>query len=101
MPYIKPEARLRLSRNNGSSHPRDAGELNYKLARIIDEYCEDIGFKYQTANDIIGVLVCLKDEFQRRFTNSYEDFKKIENGEVFVYMSERIKEIEYEKTRSK
>lgn len=99
MPYIKSEARLRLARNHGAHQPRDAAELNYCISRLIDQYCEDVGFKYQTANDIVGVLGCIKDEFTSRFIQPYEDLKLKENGEVFLFMSERIKEIKEEKTR--
>ena len=99
MPYVKLTSRTRLARKDGCNAPQDAGELNYKLAGLLDEYCENIGFKYQTANDIIGVLECLKHEFLRRFVDGYENLKRNENGEVFHFMSERIQEIQKEKTK--
>jgi len=93
MPYIHVDKRTRLARNDGSNQPRDAGELNYLLAKHIDQYLENNGFNYQLVNDVVGVLECLKHEFCRRFVDIYEDFKCNTNGEVFHFMSERIKEI--------
>ena len=59
----------------------DVGELNYIISKIIWTM-----FKrhksYRTANDLIGVLECIKLEFYSRQVSNYEDVKKIENGDV-------------------
>lgn len=69
-------------------------------------YCENIGFKYQTANDVIGALTCCAYEYGRRVSTghellvakglfkvsvrfyneivaNYEQQKIVENGDVF------------------
>ncbi len=100
MPYIKSSLRQKLAKDNYSRGATDAAELNYLICREIDKYCENIGFKYQTINDIKGVLDSVSHEFTQRFVNPYEKLKLDESGEVFLFMSERIKEIEHEKKKS-
>ncbi len=129
MPYIKSTDRLRLARGGKAT---SAGELNYLLTKrvteflgqseydlgtlegdfknLIYEYCENVGFKYQTANDVVGALVCAKMELTRRaksifskmeidlignsldlilqdfykdVISPYEDMKIKENGDVY------------------
>ena len=136
MPYIKSTARQRLAcKGHGAM---DAGELNYLITReliqytsseksssalaileenvktIINRYCENIGFKYQTANDVVGALVSAGLELLRRlgedknldavqvlqnillcFYDSivapYEDKKIQENGDVYESIGEEKK----------
>jgi len=87
MPYITKERRLELEDTDPGLNVKTAGELNYVLASIIDDYfynsCYSVAVSYQTFNDVVGVLENLKFEIQRRFLAPYEDQKIEENGEVF------------------
>lgn len=80
MPYIKEEQRRELLNRS----PKNAGELNYYLIMVIGSYIEEKGERYQTYNDIIGVLTCIQHELYRRNISTYEDEKIAENGDVFV-----------------
>lgn len=59
------------------------GELNYLGSQLIEKYTEVKGLNYQTINDVIGALECLKQEVYRRIAAPYETVKCEENGEVF------------------
>lgn len=79
MPYIKRERRVKFQILNT---PKDAGELNYALTRLIIQYVELHGLRYQTINDVIGALTSCTAEFQRRVVAPYEDRKIDENGDL-------------------
>jgi len=91
MPYIKPESRDKLEQWLLDSETigmfgcgiHDAGELNYVFSCIIRGYLAQHGKKYQTMNDVVGVLDSSKAEFQRRIVAPYEDRKIEENGDVY------------------
>lgn len=90
MPYIKEERRKELIINE---IPRNAGELNYMITMLVKDYLnlsefneekqEYIKPDYQKFNDALGALEGSKLELYRRMVAPYEDFKKIENGDVF------------------
>jgi hypothetical protein len=85
MPYVTPDARLRLDAGNP---PRNAGELNYALTRLVDAYlvarAEEAGrLRYAHLNEAIGVLECAKLELYRRVAAPYEDGKQAETGDVY------------------
>lgn len=75
MPYIKQELRDKI--------PQNAGMLNYRIIRLLLWYLRAKGECYQTYNDIIGVLECVKQEFYRRKVSKYEDGAIARNGDVF------------------
>ena len=79
MPYIDQNGRERL----WEDVPQNAGELNYAITTIIDQYRYTKGFDYQTINDIVGALEGAKLEFYRRVVVPYEDQKIKENGDVY------------------
>lgn len=81
MPYIEPTDRDALE--SGTLAPRTAGELNFVLTRIVDDYVERNGLRYATLNEVVGVLECAKLELYRRLAAPYEDRKRQENGEVY------------------
>lgn len=86
MPYVSREARDRL---NGGEAPRDAGELNYAVTRIVDAYLSTVAeaddrLRYAHLNEAIGVLECAKLELYRRVAAPYEDVKIAENGDVYT-----------------
>lgn len=59
----------------------NTGCINYVISRILWEYFREKR-RYQTINDIVGVLECVKSEFLRRKANDYEDEKIKENGDL-------------------
>lgn len=79
MPYIKPEDRT----GETLIRPQNAGELNWVLTTFCNAYIERNGKRYQTINEIVGVLECCKLEFYRRLAAPYEDEKIKENGDVY------------------
>lgn len=78
MPYIKFEGR-----GNAALDPQNAGELNYAITSLIDEYLVNQGLSYVQINKVIGVLECAKLELYRRVAAPYEDTKITENGDVY------------------
>lgn len=83
MPYIKRERRDPLLPDS-EEFPRDAGELNYQITRLIRRYEMNHGRCYNIANDIIGALEGAKLEYYRRRLAPYEDKKIEENGDVYT-----------------
>lgn len=80
MPYVTQDRRDRLM----SGFPgENAGELNFKITVLINNYCRHKGLKYQTMNDVVGALDSAKAEFQRRVVAPYEDLKIQQNGDVY------------------
>ena len=81
MPYIDAKARERL--NKGGS-PETAGELNYAITRIVDEYLiQKGGIRYAHVNEVVGAMECAKLELYRRVAAPYEDQKIVEAGDVY------------------
>jgi hypothetical protein len=81
MPYIRPEDRVRLVQGG---LPQDAGELNFAITALIDNYLrQQGGVRYLHLNEVVGVLECAKLELYRRIAAPYEDRKISENGDVY------------------
>lgn len=81
MPYIEKDARERLDRGGP---PKTAGELNYAITRIVDDYIIQLGgIRYTHLNEAIGALECAKLELYRRLAAPYEDKKIEESGDVY------------------
>ena len=80
MPYIVENAREQL---DDGGLPNSAGELNYVISSIIDEYLSEYGKNYTNINEVIGVLECAKLELYRRVGAPYEDEKIDQNGDVY------------------
>ena len=90
MPYIKKQRRERLddailslvtSLINIETDNASVGDVNYVISNIIWRLFE-YNKSYTTANNLIGVLECVKSEFVRRKLNPYEDEKIKENGDL-------------------
>jgi len=106
MPYIKQEDRKRLDpmiellcrefgvkefKNDGTwpspkveylkNYEIPSGDINYVISSIFWKIL-DMNKKYKTANDLIGVLECIKMELYRRKISNYEDEKIGENGDI-------------------
>ena len=58
------------------------GQRNYIITRLLSKALAN-ECTYNSLNEIIGVLECVKLEVYRRITAPYEDKKRDENGEVF------------------
>ena len=82
MPYIKQDNR-EVFEQTVLPGTATAGELNYLITKICQHYITDHGLRYQTLNDIVGVLESSKLEFYRRLVSKYEDTKIEENGDVY------------------
>jgi hypothetical protein len=59
----------------------DVGDLNYVISKLIWTLF-DKNKRYKTANDIIGVLECVKLEIYRRQIATYEEEKCKANGDL-------------------
>lgn len=82
MPYVDGEAREHLKQGG---EPRNAGELNYAITRIVDEYLVARGgLRYASLNEVVGALECAKLELYRRVAAPYEDEKVARSGDVYL-----------------
>lgn len=80
MPYIKLEDRMKFEEGLQKINPKNAGELNYVISRILQEYTSNPN--YQKFNDVMGALEGAKLEIYRRSIALYEDKKIKENGDL-------------------
>ena len=80
MPYIDPKDRatLQLGRT-----PENAGELNYLISSLFNEYITKHGLSYQILNDCMGAAQGASNELYRRQAVSYENHKLTINGDVY------------------
>jgi hypothetical protein len=87
MPYIEVEQRELI--NCHQIQPSTAGQLNFKIHLILEQYAKTKGVSYQTYNDMIGALEAAKLELYRRGVSGYEDKKIVENGDIDFYKDEK------------
>ena len=81
MPYITQERRDALA---ADERPQNAGELNYAITMIVDQYLQDQGgIRYAHLNEVVGAMECAKLELYRRLAVPYEDQKIAEAGDVY------------------
>lgn len=87
MPYVKQEDRVYAPKRSAilwaTPNESAAGELNFKIATLVNAYLRVYGFDYQRLNDVIGALEANKLEVYRRLAAPYEDEKIRTNGDVF------------------
>jgi hypothetical protein len=83
MPYVDKIAREALGYVTTAEPPEDAGELNYVITKVCDEFLIRKGRRYNHVNTVIGVLECAKQEFYRRIVAPYENEKIAINGDVY------------------
>lgn len=81
MPYIKQSDRSELIYRN----PENAGELNFAIHLMLEDYLIKKEESYQTYNDMMGVLAGVQAELYRRKIAPYEDKKAEENGDIYFY----------------
>lgn len=91
MPYIQQEQRTAFKEGLLSLDPREPGELNYCITKIVHDFLtmrakiragKDAKPNYAEYNAAIGALECAKLELYRRMIAPYEDIKIWENGDV-------------------
>jgi hypothetical protein len=81
MPYIHKLDREQIV--NGRNI-ETAGELNFVISTLINQYLVNKGKNYSNINEAIGVLECAKLELYRRVALPYEDIKIEANGDVYT-----------------
>jgi len=85
MPYIKKEDRLRYSqavdRLIDLLDQQPIGDFNYVISRIVWA-AFDKNKSYTFGNSLMGMLICVAQEFYRRKLSKYEDLKIKENGDI-------------------
>lgn len=87
MPYIDPSRRAEwdaIVEQVPDTGGVEDGEVNYLITKILSRvYRMRYGSVYATYNSAIGVLECVKLELYRRQVTPYEDFKMLQNGDVY------------------
>jgi hypothetical protein len=84
MPYIKKQERTKFEKAlKALPNLENAGELNYFVTKVCQQYVEDHKLSYNTLNGIVGALECSKIEFYRRAIAPYEGIKIAENSDVY------------------
>jgi hypothetical protein len=86
MPYIKQKDREELIVQGRA--PQTAGELNFFISTLIENFIDTNGMSYERINQTIGVLECAKLELYRRVAVPYENTKIDENGDVYEGLQE-------------
>jgi hypothetical protein len=84
MPYLRQEEKSVI--NNcfvGSFCPENAGQLQYAIAQMIDNYHLKYGRNYRNCNEIMGALNGANQEYYRRVVAPYEDTKIHSNGDCY------------------
>ncbi len=88
MPYIKPDSRMKYQEGIdsllGAFNETDelkVGDVNYVVSTLVWELFKN-KYSYTQANNLIGALECVKQEFYRRMVVPYEEEKIKENGDI-------------------
>lgn len=84
MPYIKQSNRFKFDDilEHLSEHRNiTAGELNYLISSLVWAIFKD-NRSYSKANELMGVLECVRQEFYRRQVAEYEDECIEKNGDL-------------------
>lgn len=89
MPYIPNPQRFeadKIMREEGFMQytPANAGELNYIVTTLIDNYLNNVGIRYAHVNEMMGALECCKLELYRRIVAPYEDEVMDKNGDAYT-----------------
>ena len=64
--------------------PSNAGDLNFVVTRMIDNFLGERGLTYAHLNEMMGALECCKLELYRKIGGPYEDVKVAENGDAYT-----------------
>jgi len=82
MPYIDQDRRSEILID--STKISNAGDLNYYITILIDQFIHNKGKSYAVINEVVGALECAKLELYRRVAAPYEDIKIGQNGDVYT-----------------
>lgn len=87
MPYIMPEEREKFKElinhlvvTLDEDPDNIAGNLNFVVTTILKKLSKDL--RYKKANELMGALECIKQEYYRRVVAPYENKKIKKNGDV-------------------
>ena len=85
MPYIEKNRRkifdLYLDGLLDSSHI-EKGDLTYCIFKLGLEYMKHKDTNYKNLSAVVGAMSDSANEFRRRFLDTYEDLKIIQNGDI-------------------
>jgi len=81
MPYIEQNRRDEI---NQGDIPRNEGELNYAIYKLLLQFVNYQGPCYSTFNGILGAILGAVLEFYRRVVAPYEEQKREYNGDVYL-----------------
>ena len=82
MPYIIPERRPALQ-PKPFEVAESAGELNYQISCLLNDYIVHHGLSYNRTKDCTAACFDAAIEFSRRVVAPYENLKIEENGDVY------------------
>lgn len=82
MPYIDQDRRSEILID--STKISNAGDLNYYISILVDQFIHNKGKSYAVINEVVGALECAKLELYRRVAAPYEDIKIGQNGDVYT-----------------
>jgi hypothetical protein len=82
MPYIDQNRRSEILID--STKISNAGDLNYYITILVDQFIHNKGKSYAVINEVVGALECAKLELYRRVAAPYEDIKIGQNGDVYT-----------------
>jgi hypothetical protein len=87
MPYIPKDNRhdlLESSIHELMNLEMSSGDMNFIISSLIWSKFNK-NKKYATANELMGILECVKMEFYRRMVAPYEDMAIQKNGDLDVF----------------
>jgi len=89
MPYIKDEDKkdMEVAINNLLVFIESKGDLNYAICELVGNVILESGISYTNISEKIDTVHDAETELRRRLLNSYEDIKKVENGDVPSFTS--------------
>jgi flagellin-specific chaperone FliS len=87
MPYILKEHREKfkdiinlLVATLNEDHENLAGNLNYVISTLLKRLSKEL--RYKKANELMGVIECVKQEYYRKIVGPYEDEAIKRNGDI-------------------
>ena len=87
MPYIQQGAQWAVLKQHTRQiglQVRSAGDLNFAITSILDEWLINHGISYSNLSMLIATLECAKLEMYRRIIAPYEDVKCEANGDAYT-----------------
>lgn len=84
MPYVKQSTRDRIDPSLRILFDKlnTRGDMNYAITKLLHFFVLREGQKYNTLNDTMGIIECVKQEFYRTVIGPYEDCKRSLNKHI-------------------